>query len=83
ARVAGPVRIAAALRFIARSERFPARALPELGDDAKLVLARRLVREGLLTILGAPPQAARPAPANGTAAPRQEPLAPEAGCETW
>jgi hypothetical protein len=83
ARVAGPVKVAAALQFIARSERFSVRALPELGDDAKLVLARRLVREGLLTIVGAPPTAALPASANGAAEPQLEPAAPEAGRGPW
>jgi len=75
-RVAGPVRIAPALRFVARSERFPVRALPDLGDDAKLVLARRLVREGVLTIVGAPEAAGRPASANGAPQQRKEVFAP-------
>lgn len=50
-RVGGPRKIASALRFAAGTDRFPAGALPDdLGDEAKLVLARRLVRERLLTV---------------------------------
>lgn len=49
--VQGPKQIASALRFIATAEQFPVRALPgDLGDDARLLLAKRLVREGLLSI---------------------------------
>ena len=71
-RVAGPARIAPALRFIAGSERFPVRDLPDgLGDDAKLVLARRLVREGLLSIVREPGPVARPACVNGAGAPQK------------
>ena len=48
-RVSGPLRIAASLRFIAETERFAVRELPgELNDKAKIVLVRKLVREGLL-----------------------------------
>jgi hypothetical protein len=48
-RVEGPLRIAAALRFIAGATRFAVHELPgDLNTDAKLVLARRLIREGLL-----------------------------------
>jgi ribosomal protein L16 Arg81 hydroxylase len=48
-RVEGPHRIAAALRFIAGATRFAVRELPgELNAEARLVLARRLIREGLL-----------------------------------
>jgi ribosomal protein L16 Arg81 hydroxylase len=54
-RVQGPQQIAPALRFIMTTERFPVRALPgELNDSSKLVLAGRLIREGLLTIAGVP-----------------------------
>jgi ribosomal protein L16 Arg81 hydroxylase len=57
--VGGPIKIASSLRFVAEADRFPVRALPdELSGDAKLVLARRLVRERLL-------QVADPAP-NGS-----------------
>jgi hypothetical protein len=50
--VSGPARIATALQFVARSERFAVRELPDsLGAEGKLVLARRLIREGLLTIV--------------------------------
>jgi len=52
-RVGGPLKIAAALHFIAGAQRFPIRALPDdLGADGKLVLARRLLRERLLTVVG-------------------------------
>jgi len=50
-RIGGPQKIASALRFVARTERFPVRDLPDdLGSEAKLVLIRRLVRERLLTV---------------------------------
>jgi len=50
-RVAGPKRVAEALRFVAGATRFSVRELPdELNAEAKIVLARRLVREGLLEI---------------------------------
>lgn len=49
--VGGPLKIAPALRFVAETERFAVRDLPgELGPEGKLVLARRLLRERLLTI---------------------------------
>ena len=42
----GPLKIASALRFVARSERFPVRDLPDdLGGEAKLVLARNRILE--------------------------------------
>jgi hypothetical protein len=52
-RMKGPVDIETAFRFIADSqEAFSVRALPAiLSDASKLVLARRAIREGLLTIL--------------------------------
>jgi hypothetical protein len=50
-RVSGPARIGPALEFAARSSSFPVRELPgDFGDESKLVLARRLVREGLLRV---------------------------------
>jgi lysine-specific demethylase/histidyl-hydroxylase NO66 len=50
-RVGGPHRIASALRFIAERSRFTAGELPgELTDQSRLVLVRRLVREGLLNV---------------------------------
>ncbi|HUY33489.1 MAG TPA: cupin domain-containing protein [Pirellulales bacterium] len=50
-RLGGPHRIASALRFIASATRFAARDLPDdLNDQSKVVLARRLLREGLLTV---------------------------------
>lgn len=49
--VGGPLKIASALRFVATTDRFPIRALPDdLGGEGKLVLARRLLRERLLTV---------------------------------
>jgi len=60
-RVGGPQRIASALRFIAGTASFAVQDLPgELNDRAKVVLAKRLVREGLLTPV-ADSFAARPA----------------------
>ena len=52
-RMRGPVDIETAFRFIADAkEAFPVRALPAIvSDESKLVLARRAIREGLLTIL--------------------------------
>jgi len=48
----GPVKIASALRFVATTPRFAVRSLPdELSDDAKQVLARRLVREKSLRVI--------------------------------
>ena len=50
--VGGPLKIAAALRFVAGADRFPVRALPDaLGAEGKLVLARRLLRERLLQVV--------------------------------
>lgn len=71
-RLGGPAKIAPALRFVARTERFPVRALPDgLGDGGKLVLARRLVGEGLLTVVREPGvRAARPG-ADGLGVPLQ------------
>jgi hypothetical protein len=52
-RVDGPSKVASALRFIARTPRFAARALPDdLAAEAKLLLVRRLVRARLLVISG-------------------------------
>ena len=64
-RTRGPSQIAPALEFIAAADRFPVRALPgNLSDNAKVVLCRRLVRDGLLTIIDeqTTASAARPAP---------------------
>src|SRR5262249_642839 len=48
-RVAGPARIAAALRFVTCTDRFAVHEMPgELNEQSKVVLARRLIREGLL-----------------------------------
>lgn len=50
-RVAGPLRITAALHFIRTAQRFTPAEIPgELSTEAKLVLCRRLIREGLLTV---------------------------------
>lgn len=52
-RVGGPHRIASALRFVAGANRFAVRELPDdLTSEGKLVLVRRLIREGLLKISG-------------------------------
>jgi len=52
-RVAGPRRIAPILRHIASTSRFAIRELPDdIGANANVVLVRRLIREGLLTVCG-------------------------------
>jgi hypothetical protein len=52
--VGGPARIGPALQFIAQTQRFAVRELPEgLGVNGKLVLVRRLVREGMLSVVQA------------------------------
>jgi ribosomal protein L16 Arg81 hydroxylase len=49
--VTGPVQLEPTFRYIAKAGRFAVRNLPNsLTDEAKLVLIRRLIREGLLTI---------------------------------
>lgn len=49
--VVGPAKIAPALRFAADNDSFTAASLPgSLNENEKLVLARRLIRAGLLTI---------------------------------
>lgn len=66
-RVGGPHRIASALRFVARATRFAIRELPnDLSAESKLVLARRLVREGLLMIVK-PTDSTENSAANGAA----------------
>lgn len=66
-RVGGPHRIAAALRFIAGATRFAVRALPDdLNAESKVVLARRLIREGLLTIATRPASVPQQPAANRT-----------------
>ena len=48
----GPAKIAGALRFIAQTPRFTVRSLPDdLSDEAKQVLARRLVRDKFLRVI--------------------------------
>ena len=50
ARIDGPAEIAPALRYIAGNGRFTPRALPgDLSGEVKLALARRLLRERLIT----------------------------------
>jgi hypothetical protein len=56
-RIGGPLRIAPALRFLAATERFAVREMPELGSDARSVLARRAIQEGLLRIVAEPAEA--------------------------
>ena len=51
-RVSAPLSAAPALEFVARTERFRVKDLPEpLTSRSKIVLARRLIQEGLLTIV--------------------------------
>jgi ribosomal protein L16 Arg81 hydroxylase len=54
--VTGPSKIAPALRFIAATTgKFTVRTLPDdLSDSAKLTLVRRLILEGLLTLVASP-----------------------------
>jgi hypothetical protein len=53
----GPLKIASSLRFAAETERFPVRDMPDdLSGDAKLVLARRLVRERLFRVADPTPK---------------------------
>jgi len=63
-RVAGPHQIASALRFVLEATRFAVRELPDaLNARSKVVLARRLVREGLLTLVTQPQRVVPAAPA--------------------
>ncbi len=58
ARIDGPAKIALALKFIARTQRFAARALPDnLTESAKLTLVRRFIRQKLLTVVERPANA--------------------------
>lgn len=51
--VVGPAHVEPAFRFVAAATRFAVQTLPDsLSDNAKVVLARRLVKEGLLAIVG-------------------------------
>lgn len=52
--VRGPGWLEPAYRFIAETETFAVKDLPDsLSDNAKLVLVRRLIREGLLRVVSA------------------------------
>lgn len=46
--VRGPARLRQAFEFIRESERFRVSEIPGLDDQSRLVIARRLIREGLL-----------------------------------
>jgi hypothetical protein len=46
--VRGPIRLRSALEFVRDHERFRVSELPELDDASRVVLARRLLRAGLL-----------------------------------
>jgi hypothetical protein len=71
-RIEGPAKIVRAMRFIAETQRFAPRDLPDtLTERAKLVLVQRLIREKLLTVVAAP--------ANGTGEPSAE--GPQAALE--
>lgn len=53
-KVKGPVWLEPAFRFVAETETFAVQSLPDnLSDDSKLVLVRRLIREGLLRVVSA------------------------------
>ncbi|MGE5192325.1 MAG: cupin domain-containing protein, partial [Deltaproteobacteria bacterium] len=82
-RVGGPQRIAPALRFVAGVRRFVVRALPDdLNPQAKLVLARRLVREGLLTVVEEPAQIVNRTSDNAVSLPEDASTAPTVVWET-
>jgi hypothetical protein len=50
-RMIGPGKVAAGMRFVAENTTFPVSALPDnLNEKEKLVLARRLVKDGLLRV---------------------------------
>jgi hypothetical protein len=53
-RFRGPAKITPTLRFVAAARTFPVHALPGLSEDGQLLLARRLVREGLLEVAPTP-----------------------------
>jgi ribosomal protein L16 Arg81 hydroxylase len=55
--VRGPERLIAALGFIRDHQRFQVTDLPGLDDQSRLVLVRRLIREGLLRFAEISPQA--------------------------
>jgi hypothetical protein len=50
----GPRQIAPALHFVAATQQFTVRALPYLSPESKLILARRLIRDGLLEVVRPP-----------------------------
>jgi Cupin superfamily protein len=55
ARMRAPTHLRPALEFISKASRFPVGALPGgLSDNSKLILAKRLIRDGLLTIVDDP-----------------------------
>jgi ribosomal protein L16 Arg81 hydroxylase len=59
--VKGPSWLEPAYRLIAETETFAVKELPDiLSDNAKLVLVRRLIREGLLRVVSANEQAIAP-----------------------
>jgi hypothetical protein len=75
-RVEGPLKIAPALRFVAETEEFPISALPGVsGRESKLVLARRLLSEGLVRVAVAEAVAARAHPRAGSLAVGHEMMA--------
>jgi hypothetical protein len=52
--VTGPAWLEPAFRFIANTETFVVQALPDsLSNNSKLILVRRLIREGLLKVVPA------------------------------
>jgi hypothetical protein len=54
-RMRAPTHLRPALEFISKASRFPVGALPGgLSDNSKLILAKRLIRDGLLTIVDDP-----------------------------
>ena len=50
--VSAPLYLELPFQFIASQDKFPISAIPDiLSNNSKLVLVRRLIREGLLTIV--------------------------------
>ncbi len=61
--VRGPARLLRALEFIRDQEQFAVAELPGLDDQSKIVLVRRLIREGLLRFATSPHREAETGPA--------------------
>ena len=69
--IKGPKHLESALKFIANTEQFTAKAISNsLSDSGKIILVRRLIKEGLLAIAkSAPVSVAQPQPTASKIAP--------------